>query len=71
MLTAGVPGSGTTAIMLALPISLGISPGPLLFAQSPDLVRGLLAALFRGNTARLFSKLPLGGLFTRVLAPPT
>ena len=71
MLTLGVPGSGTTAIMLALLISLGISPGPLLFEQSPDLVWGLFAALFLANIVLLVLNLPLVGLFTRILALPT
>jgi len=71
MLTLGVPGSGTTAIMLALLISLGISPGPLLFEKSPDLVWGLFAALYLANFVLLVMNLPLVGLFTRILALPS
>jgi len=71
MLTLGVPGSGTTAIMLALLISLGISPGPLLFEESPDLVWGLFAALYIANFVLLILNLPLVGLFTRILAVPS
>jgi putative tricarboxylic transport membrane protein len=52
-------------------ISLGISPGPLLFEQSPDLVWGLFAALFLANIVLLVLNLPLVGLFTRILALPT
>jgi putative tricarboxylic transport membrane protein len=51
-------------------ISLGISPGPLLFEQSPDLVWGLFAALFLANIVLLVLNLPLVGLFTRILALP-
>lgn len=70
MLTLGVPGSGTTAVMLAMLISLNIQPGPLLFQNSPDLVWGLVAALYLANLVLLILNLPLIGLFTRVLGLP-
>ena len=70
MLTLGVPGSGTTAVMLAMLISLNIQPGPLLFERSPDLVWGLVAALYLANFVLLILNLPLIGLFTRVLGMP-
>jgi putative tricarboxylic transport membrane protein len=49
MLALGVPGSGTTAVLLAMLLALNITPGPLLFQQNPDVVWGLIAALFIGN----------------------
>lgn len=70
MLTLGVPGSGTTAVMLAMLISLNIQPGPLLFERSPDLVWGLVAALYLANITLLILNLPLIGMFTRVLGLP-
>lgn len=70
MLTLGVPGSGTTAVMLAMLISLNIQPGPLLFQRSPDLVWGLVAALYLANFVLLILNLPLIGMFTRVLGLP-
>ncbi|MBC9247414.1 tripartite tricarboxylate transporter permease [Paracoccus sp. 11-3] len=70
MLTLGVPGSGTTAVMLAMLISLNIQPGPLLFERSPDLVWGLVAALYLANFTLLILNLPLIGMFTRVLGLP-
>ncbi|SNR43491.1 tripartite tricarboxylate transporter permease [Paracoccus sediminis] len=70
MLTLGVPGSGTTAVMLAMLISLNIQPGPLLFERSPDLVWGLVAALYLANFVLLILNLPLIGIFTRVLGLP-
>lgn len=70
MLSLGVPGSGTTAVLLALLISLNITPGPLLFQQQPDVVWGLIAALFFANIVLLALNLPLVGLFTRMLAVP-
>jgi putative tricarboxylic transport membrane protein len=70
MLTLGVPGSGTTAVLLALLISLNITPGPLLFQQHPDVVWGLIAALYVGNLMLLVMNLPLVGIFARMLAVP-
>ncbi len=70
MLTLGVPGSGTTAVLLAMLMTLNITPGPLLFQQQPDVVWGLIAALFLGNVMLLVMNIPLVGLFVRLLAVP-
>ncbi len=70
MLALGVPGSGTTAVLLALLISLNITPGPLLFQTQPDVVWGLIAALLIANVVLLVLNLPLVGLFTRLLTTP-
>ncbi|GGG83499.1 tripartite tricarboxylate transporter TctA [Salipiger pallidus] len=70
MLALGVPGSGTTAVLLAVLLSLNITPGPLLFTQNPDVVWGLIAALFIGNFMLLALNIPMVGLFTRVLLVP-
>ena len=45
MLTLGVPGSGTTAVLLALLMTLNITPGPLLFTERPEVVWGLILSL--------------------------
>jgi len=71
MLALGVPGSGTTAVLLAVLLQLNITPGPLLFRNNPDVVWGLIAALFIANFMLLALNLPLVGLFTRVLLVPT
>jgi len=71
MLALGVPGSGTTAVLLAVLLQLNITPGPLLFTKNPDVVWGLIAALFIGNIILLLMNIPLVGLFTRVLLIPT
>ncbi len=70
MLTLGVPGSGTTAIMLIALTALNVHPGPLMFAQRPDVVWGLIAALYLGNIMLLILNLPLVGLFVRLLYLP-
>ncbi len=71
MLSLGVPGSGTTAVLLAVLLQLNITPGPLLFSRNPDIVWGLIAALFIANFMLLALNLPMVGLFTRVLLIPT
>ncbi len=70
MLSLGVPGSGTTAVLLAMLLTLNITPGPLLFAKNPDVVWGLIAALFIANFMLLAMNIPLVGLFVRVLQVP-
>ena len=54
MLTLGVPGSGTTAVLLALLMTLNITPGPTLFTDRPEVVWGLIAALLIANFVLLF-----------------
>jgi putative tricarboxylic transport membrane protein len=70
MLTLGIPGSGTTAVMMGALLMLGIQPGPLLFTQHPDIAWGLIASLFIGNIMLAFINIPLAGLLVRVLAVP-
>jgi len=70
MLALGVPGSGTTAVLLAMLLALNITPGPLLFTQNPDVVWGLIAALFIGNLMLLIMNIPMVSLFVRVLLVP-
>lgn len=70
MLALGVPGSGTTAVLLAMLLALNITPGPLLFTNNPDVVWGLIAALFIGNLMLLIMNIPMVSLFVRVLLVP-
>jgi putative tricarboxylic transport membrane protein len=53
LLTLGIPGSGTTAVMLGALVSLNVTPGPLLFQQRPDFVWGVIASMYIGNVALL------------------
>ena len=70
LLTLGVPGSGTTAVLLGALLGLGITPGPLLLAEEPDLFWGLAASMYVGNAFLLLMNLPLVGLFVRALTIP-
>ena len=70
MLTLGVPGSGTTAVLLALLLTLNITPGPLLFEERPEVVWGLIAALLIANVVLLIMNVPMVRLFVRLLSVP-
>ncbi len=70
MLTLGVPGSGTTAVLLALLMTLNITPGPLLFQERPEVVWGLIASLLIANIVLLVLNVPMVRLFVRILSVP-
>jgi len=70
LLTLGVPGSGTTAVMLGALMLWGLRPGPLLFEKNPELVWGLIASMYIGNVLLLILNLPLIGLWVRLLSVP-
>ncbi len=70
MLTLGVPGSGTTAVLLALLLTLDITPGPLLFDERPEVVWGLIAALLISNFVLLIMNVPMVRLFVHILSVP-
>ena len=70
MLALGIPGSSSTAVLLAALILLGIRPGPQLMTEQPDLVWGLMASMFLGNIVLLIINLPLAPLFASILRVP-
>jgi putative tricarboxylic transport membrane protein len=70
LLTLGIPTTATAAVMLFAIQSYGIQPGPRLFATEPDLVWGLIASLFIGNTVLLLLNLPLAPVWARLLRIP-
>ena len=53
MLTLGIPGSATTAVMLGALAMFNIQPGPFLFARDPDFVWGLIASMYIANVVLL------------------
>jgi putative tricarboxylic transport membrane protein len=69
-LTLGVPGDATTAIILAALIIHGITPGPKITTEAPQLFWGLLASFWIGNLMLLVLNLPLIGLWVRLLRVP-
>lgn len=70
MLALGVPGSGTTAVMMGALIMLGLQPGPTLFQQQSTVVWGLIASMFVGNIILAIVNIPLAGVLVRVLSVP-
>jgi putative tricarboxylic transport membrane protein len=70
MLTLGVPGSGTTAVLLALLMTLNITPGPTLFTERPEVVWGLIASLLIANFVLLAMNVPLVRIFVKILSVP-
>jgi putative tricarboxylic transport membrane protein len=70
LLTLGVPGSGTTAVLLGALLGMNVTPGPLLIERRPELFWGLAASMYIGNVILLILNLPLVGLFIRVLRLP-
>jgi putative tricarboxylic transport membrane protein len=70
LLCLGIPGSGTTAIMLGALLMLGLQPGPLLFVQQPQFVWGLIASMYIGNVMLLVLNLPLVGMWVKLLDVP-
>lgn len=67
MFALGVPGSNTTAVMLAALIMFGLRPGPDMFTTNANLVWAVIASMFIGNVILLVMNLPLAGLFARLL----
>ncbi len=71
MMTLGVPGSGTTAVMLGALMILGLQPGPLLFQQHADIAWTVIASMFLGNVVCAVINIPLASVLVRVLSVPT
>jgi putative tricarboxylic transport membrane protein len=70
MLALGLPSGPIPAVMIAAMMVHGISPGPLLIAQQPDLFWGFIASMYVGNVVLLILNLPLVGLFVNLLRVP-
>lgn len=70
LLTLGIPTTATAAVMLGAFGTYGIQPGPRLLDDQPELVWGLIASLFIGNTILLALNLPLATIWARLLNIP-
>ena len=70
LLTLGIPGSGTTAIMLGALIAYGIQPGPMLMQENPSVFWAVIVSMYFGNIVLLILNLPLIPYFAKVLAMP-
>jgi putative tricarboxylic transport membrane protein len=70
MLALGLPSGAIPAIMLAAMMIHGISPGPLLIQQQPQLFWGFIASMYVGNVVLLILNLPFVGIFVNLLRIP-
>jgi len=70
MLTLGVPGSPTAAVLLGGLLIWGLQPGPLLFVENADFVWGLIASMYLGNIVGLIVVLTCVPLFASILRIP-
>ena len=70
LLVLGVPGSETTAVMLAALITLGVTPGPTMLTDQPDMFWGVAASMFIGNLVLIVLNLPLVKLLAKILLVP-
>jgi putative tricarboxylic transport membrane protein len=70
MITLGIPGSPTAAVMLGGLIIWGLQPGPMLFKERPDFVWGLIASMYTGNVLGVLVVLAFVPLFAAILRIP-
>ncbi|MDN3682568.1 tripartite tricarboxylate transporter permease [Vibrio tapetis subsp. quintayensis] len=70
LLTLGIPGSGTTAIMLGALIAYGIQPGPRLFVDHPDVFWSVIISMYFGNIVLVILNLPLIPYISKLLMVP-
>lgn len=70
LMTLGIPGSGTTAVLLGALTLYGLQPGPLLMDLRPDVFWGLVASMYIGNIMLLILNLPLAPVFASLLRVP-
>ncbi|MEW6673053.1 MAG: tripartite tricarboxylate transporter permease [Thermodesulfobacteriota bacterium] len=70
MLTLGIPASGTMALMLGALTIHGITPGPGVMTEKPDLFWGLVASMWIGNLMLVVLNLPLVGMWVKLLKVP-
>ena len=70
LLTLGIPGNASIAMIFAALLIHGVRPGPLLVAERPEIFWGLVASMYVGNIMLLVLNLPLVGLWVKLLEVP-
>jgi putative tricarboxylic transport membrane protein len=70
MLTLGIPSTGTMALMIGALMMQGLTPGPQLMLQRPDLFWGVIASMWVGNAMLVILNLPLIGIWVKLLSAP-
>src|SRR5699024_7581726 len=70
LLSLGIPGSGTTAVLLGALLVMGVNPGPLLVQDQPTIFWGVIASMYIGNIFLLILNLPLIPYIAKILKIP-
>lgn len=70
LMTLGIPGNATIAMIFAALLIHGVQPGPYLIKENPDIFWGVIASMYIGNTFLLLLNLPLVGMWLQVLRIP-
>lgn len=70
LLTLGIPGSGTTAILLGALIALNVTPGPRLMVDQPEIFWSVIISMYIGNLVLLVLNLPLIPYIAKILTVP-
>jgi putative tricarboxylic transport membrane protein len=70
LLTLGIPGSATTAVMIGALLSYGVQPGPRLYIDNPAVFWSVIISMYVGNAVLLILNLPLIPYIARLLAVP-
>ncbi|WP_163559422.1 tripartite tricarboxylate transporter permease [Halomonas sp. NO4] len=70
LLSLGIPGSGTAAVLLGGLMMWGVQPGPMLFQNSPDFVWGLISSMYLGNVMAVLSALAIIPFLVKLLRVP-
>ena len=70
LLTLGIPGNASTAMIFAALLIHGITPGPFLLKEHADVFWGVVASMYIGNVMLLVLNLPLVGIWVQLLRVP-
>lgn len=70
LLTLGIPGNAAIAMIFAALLIKGVTPGPFLMTERPDVFWGVIASMYIGNVMLLVLNLPLVGLWVQLLRVP-
>ncbi len=70
LLTLGIPGNASIAMIFAALLIKGVTPGPFLISEHPDIFWGVIASMYLGNVMLLILNLPLVGVWVQLLRVP-
>jgi putative tricarboxylic transport membrane protein len=70
LMALGIPFTPAMAVVMAVLLIHGISPGPTLISEKPDLFWGVIASMYIGNAMLLIFNLPLVGVFANIIRTP-